>query len=72
MSNSGKHFIPEHLLKDTAELFAAELVRILLVLCLSAEAKSAPWEAETPSLLVAGLWSWDLLFWITIATWGCV
>jgi hypothetical protein len=64
--------VPEHLLEDVAELFAAKLVGIFLSLCLSAEAKGAPREAETCSLLVARLWSRDLLFWISIAAWRCV
>jgi hypothetical protein len=64
--------VPEHLLEDIAELFTAKLVGIFLGLCLSTKAKGAPREAETSSLLVARLWSWDLLFWVSIATWRCV
>jgi hypothetical protein len=64
--------IPEHLLKDVAELLAAKLVRVFLVLRFSTEAKCAPWEAETASLLVPWLWSWDLLFWVSVTTWRCV
>jgi hypothetical protein len=58
--------VPEHLLEDVAELLAAKLVRIFLVLCLSTEAKCAPWEAETCSLLVARLGSGNHLFWVSI------
>jgi hypothetical protein len=61
--------VPEHLLKDVAKLLAAKLVRIFLVLCFSTEAKCAPWEAETCTLLVARLGSGTLLFWVSITTW---
>lgn len=61
--------IPEHLLEDVAELFTAELVRVFLILCLPTETKCAPREAEAASLLVARLGSWNLFFWVSIATW---
>lgn len=65
--------VPEHLLKDVAELFAAKLVRIFFRLCLATETKGAPWEAETSSLLATRLWSRDLLLWISVAAWrSCV
>jgi hypothetical protein len=64
--------VPEHLLEDVAELFAAKLVGIFLGLCLSTKAKGTPREAEASSLLIARLGSWDLFFWISIAAWRCV